>query len=251
MLEQLLTFYVESYGGTIPTGKGKLYQSYFTRAIAALQNKLGWQLTGETAISVLGISPSGCDCDIDLNALEPAPALAGQYRVFNFSNKEPNVLVDPFTKVHNVYICKNEPEGQYITSANNEVIILKRITNYTPRYFMGDYGKYIQSCPEMGACANMCQSDCSNCTSLLVDADWVAFPNIPQDFLFLLCDYLDWLLDGGVANAAITSESVDGHSVSYGNKQLFFTPFDTPDAIAIIGDFAGPFGKPNRKQYIW
>lgn len=251
MLEQLLTFYVDSYGGTIPTGQEKIYQSYFSRAISALQNKLGWQLAGESVISVLGVSPSGCDCDVSPDYLDPAPPIKGQYRVFNFNKKAPNVLVDPFTKVHSVYICKNEPEGQYITSANNEVIILKRITNYTPKYFMGDYGKYIQSCPEMKACANVCGEDCTSCTSLLIDADWVAYPNIPQDFLFLLCDYLEWLRDGGIANAAITSESVDGHSVAYGKKDIYFTPFDTPDALAIIGDFAGPFGKLNRQHYIW
>lgn len=254
MLEQLLTFYTESYGGTIIQGQETIFKAYFSRAISAIQNKLGWSLSGGPTIQVLGVNPGGCDCgDMRTESLDPAPAQKGQYRIFNLNAKAPNALVDPFTKVHHVYICKTEPEGRFISSANNEVVILAAISNFTPRYFLGEYGKYIQSCPEMGGCANVCASEsgCSNCTSLLVDADWVTFPNIPQDFLFLLCDYVDWLRDGGTLNAGISSESVDGHSVSYGNKTIFFTPFDTPDALAVISDFAGPFGKPKRQQYIW
>lgn len=246
MLDTIIKFYTDTYGGVIPSGSEDLYSGYFKRAILALQARLGWQLEGNSKVELLGVNPGGCDCEIDLTKLDDAPKVEGKLRVYNFDAKLPNAPVDPFTQVHAVYICKNEPTG----SKENEVVILKRITDFQPVYFNSDYGKYIKACRTMLMCSSRCAASCTQCTSLLVDANWTEYPKLPQDLMFLLCDYVNWLAEGGIANSAITSESVDGHSVSYGNRKEWLTPFDTPDAVAIIGDFVGPYGNVNRRQYI-
>ena len=170
-IDNIVTTYETLTGNKVPVNQIPQYKAWGRRAVRTLENKLGWQLERPSYINVLGVSPHGCNCDMAVDKLLPAPTQRGQYRTFNYNLKEPFVFTDPFTKIHNVYICRIEPEGRFITSDNNDVVILKKVQKYTPRYFTDDFGKYIQACEEMTACQNMCENGCTKCSAILVDAD--------------------------------------------------------------------------------
>lgn len=250
MFDNIVTIYQDLTGRIIPENLVPQYTAWGRRAIRELENKLGWQFTRAAFINVLGCSASGCNCDVPKENLRPAPVQRGQYRVFNYDSKQPFVFVDPFTKIHNVYICRVEPEGRFITSENNDVVILKKIEKYAPRYFSNDFGKYIQACNEMTVCQEACDSGCTKCSAILVDGDWLDANSIPDELGFLICDYMDWMANGGIQNRGIQSESVDGHSVSYGRNLKEAEPYGNSTALTIIQQYAGPYGMANRKL-IW
>lgn len=250
MLDNIITIYQTMTGNIIPESQMPKYQAWGRRAIRELENKLGWQFDRSEYINVLGCSPSGCNCDISISGLRPAPTQRGQYRAFNYDSKQPFVYTDPFSKIHNVYICRIEPEGRFITSDNNDVVILKKVEKYAPRYFNDDFGKYIQACEEMTACQSQCENGCTKCSAILVDADWLDSRTVPDEILYMICDYIDWMANGGVASRNVSSESVDGHSVSYGNNGVKIEPYENATDSAIIQQFAGPYGMANRRL-IW
>lgn len=249
MIDKIITLYQELNGKKIPPAQEEIYKAWVKRAIIELENKLGWSFEPSVNINVLGCTKGGCDCDVDVSQLVEAPECKGSYRFFSFNSKQPFVLTDPFTKVHAVYLCKVEPEGVKITSADNDVVILKKIEKFAPRYFNSTFGKYIQACNEMSICQARCNADCTDCSALLLDADWINLDNIPDELLYLMCDYIDWMAAGGNANRGLKSESVDGHSVSYRDLKETL-PYVNPSDAAIIQLFAGPYGMVDRKL-IW
>ena len=249
MLDKIIQLYQDLTGKKIPESQLPIYQAWANRAIKELEGKLGWSFETPSPVNILGCTKGGCDCDIDVSKLAEAPEVKGSCRFFSFSSKQPFVHTDPFTKVHAVYLCRVEPEGINITSNDGDVVILKKIEKFAPRYFSGTFGKYIQACQEMTICQQMCNQDCTNCTALLLDADWLTLENVPDELLYLICDYIDWMATGGQANRGLKSESVDGHSVSY--RDLKDTlPYLNPSDATVIQLYAGPYGMVGRKL-IW
>lgn len=249
MLDNIITLYKTLTGKNIPTNLEAQYQAWGNRAIIEIENKLGWSFSGASNINVLGCSPSGCDCDIDASKLDPAPEKRGEYRAFNFDDKQPYVWTDPFKKVNAVYLCRMEPEGRNIKTKAGDVVILKQITNFSPRYFSADFGKYIKACQEMTMCQQFCEQSCTNCSALLVDAEWMTGENLPSELGYLICDYMDWMAEGGPASRALRSESVDGHSVSYADWEDS-EPLTNPSDANILLQYTGPYGMVSRKN-IW
>ena len=249
MLDDIITLYKNLTGKTIPVNLEPQYEAWGKRAIVEIENKLGWSFSGVSNINVLGCSPNGCDCDIDVSKLTEAPKKRGEYRVFNFSDKQPFAWTDPFKKVHAVYLCRVEPEGINIKTNSGDVVILKQIKDFAPRYFSADFGKYIKACQEMTLCQQLCEQSCTECTALLVDADWMTGDDLPNELGYLICDYMDWMAEGGPANRTLKSESVDGHSVSYADWREA-EPLINPSDAAIIALYTGPYGMVDRKN-IW
>lgn len=249
MLEKIIEIYQELTGKQISEQLIPTYTAWGRRAIIELENKLGWSLSGVSNVTVLGVNPGGCTCDIDATKLTDAPEARGVYRFYSYSDKQPYVMTDPFTKVNAVYLCRVEPEGPKITSSTGETVILSEIDSFTPRYSNPNYGKYIKACEEMSICQSTCNSDCINCTSILVDGDWISVDNLPTELTYLLCDYIDWMATGGPQNRGLRRESVDGHAVGYGDWQTT-EPYYNPVNVAIIQAYAGPYGAIDRKN-IW
>lgn len=249
MLDEIVELYQTLTGKKVATQLIPQYMAWGRRAIRELENKLGWSFDSPTSVNVLGCTPNGCECDIDVSKLKEAPEEQGSFRFFPIDARTPFIHTDPFTKVYAVYLCKVEPEGINITSDDGDVVVMTQIEKFTPRYCNSTFGKYIQACEEVSTCQAICNQDCTNCSALLVDADWVSAGNLPDDLLYLLCDYIDWMANSGVANRNIKSESVDGHSVSYGNWQDS-EPYLNPSDVAIIQLYAGPYGMVDRKL-IW
>ena len=250
MLDKVIEKYILLTGKKITEAQKPQYEAWALRAIRELEVKLGWPIEGRSNVTVKGCTKGSCDCDIDESQLEEAPEKVGEYRFFNFNSKTPFVQTDPFKKVHAVYLCRVEPEGRNIHSKEGEVIILTKVTDFAPKYFNGQFGKYIKACEKMTICQEVCNSNCTNCSAVLVDADWLTFDDLPDELLYLLFDYMDWMANGGVSSRGIRSESVDGHSVSYGSDWQLFEPYTNPTDAAIILAYSGPFGMVDRKL-IW
>lgn len=249
MLNKIIDLYQTLTGKTIPESQQPQYIAWGRRAIRELENKLGWSFDDLSSVNILGKTQGGCNCDVDVSKLADAPEVKGSCRFFNFDSRQPYVHIDPFMKVHAVYLCRVEPEGRNIATNDGDVVILTKIEKFSPRYFNNTFGKHIKACEEMTICQQMCNEDCTNCSALLVDADWLSADNIPDELGYLLCDYIDWMEGGGAANRNLKSESVDGHSVGYGDWQNS-EPYINPSDAAIIGVYVGPYGMVDRKL-IW
>lgn len=249
MMEKIIEIYQQLTGKKIAESQMPQYEAWALRAVKELETKLGWSFTAPTESKIIGCAWGNCECDIDVEQLSEAPEVKGTCRFFSFDSKQPFVHTDPFTKVYAVYICKVEPEGIKVTTNDNEVVVLKKVDKFAPRYFNGVFGKYIQACKEMSICQEMCNASCTECTAILVDADWINLDNLPEELLYLICDYIDWEADGGLASRGLKSESVDGHSVSYRDWRETI-PYLNPSDKAVIQLYAGPYGLTDRKL-IW
>lgn len=249
MIDKVLELYQEYTGQILSEAQKEMYAPYALRAVRMLEQKLGWPLDGGSdVVEVLGVAKQGCTCTefpIDILNLNNPPEKKGIYRLFPLDTRKPNLLTDPFKRLNHVYLARvdmtqNGPNG------NTGAVILQTYTDITPVFFMGNIGKYIKTCHQMNACQQACNSNCTNCASVLVDADWMTIDDLPPALILLMCDYIDWVAEGGLANRWIKSESVDGHSVSYG-AWITTAPYQHSSDAAIIRSFMGPYGSTNRK----
>lgn len=137
MLDDIIKIYTITSGRTITEAARPQYEAWAARAIAELESRLGWSLAGVSNVNVLGVSPRGCDCDIEPSKLLEAPKKIGSYRFFSFDTKQPFVHIDPFKKVNAVYLCRVVPSTEPLSSEsdadNINVTILKTIKDYAPR----------------------------------------------------------------------------------------------------------------------
>ncbi len=246
MYEIIIEKYQEYTGKTLTEPEVASFTAWAKRGVSILESKLGWSLNEPRQIDVLGKSKSGCICQkIDLSKLDPAPTPVGEYRLYQADAIQPFVATDPFKTIDAVYACKVMPGGNDFTP---QVVILKELENWAPKFASEKYGKFIQNCPDYGLCGQSCEPDCSACISFLVDASWMYFEDLPTELMYLLFDYMDWMHDGGYATAAIASESVDGHSITYVGAQRGKTPFDDDINIKVIAKYAGPYGNVIRQM---
>ena len=248
MLDDIIELYTTLTGKQISDNLLPQYEAWARRALAELEGKLGWSLAGVSNVNVLGVSPRGCDCDIDKSKLLDAPEKKGEYRFFSFDTKKPNLHVDPFKKVHAVYFCR-VVDTEDESSQNIDTIILKEIKPTSPKYMTPKFGKYIQACQEMTICQAACEKSCTQCSAILVDADWATLDDLEDVLGPLLCDYIDWMAEGGMESRGLQSESVDGHSVSYRGWN-YTQPYLNPINSEVIQFWAGPYGMLSRKR-VW
>lgn len=253
MLDDIIKIYTITSGRTITEATKPQYEAWAARAIAELESRLGWSLAGVSNVNVLGVSPRGCDCDIEPSKLLEAPEKIGSYRFFSFDTKQPYVHIDPFKRVNAVYLCRVVPSTEPLSSEsdadNINVTILKTIKDYAPRYTKPNFGRFIKACQEMTICQATCERSCTECSAILVDADWITFNDIKDMLAALICDYIDWLADDGPASRGLQSEVVDGHSVGYRGYN-YVLPYLNPADASVIQMFVGPYGMVDKKR-IW
>ena len=248
MIDEILTLYTELTGKQIPENLVPQYSAWARRAVAELESLLGWSLSGESHVNVIGTSKQECSC-FDSSDLGDAPQKIGTYRIFNFDDRSPLVATDPFKKINAVYFCRVLPEHTLASESDADLIntvILKEISKFAPRFTNAKFGKFIEACNEMTVCQATCKRACTNCSALLIDANWLTFDDIKDMIGLLLCDYIDWMAADGPTTRGLQSESVDGHSVGYRDFG-FVLPYQNPSNAAIIQTLVGPYGISNRK----
>lgn len=245
MIDKILDRYTEYTGKTLSPEQRQVYTAYVLRAVRMMENKLGWPLDGGSDVAdVLGVAPNGCDCRKLPTELNEAPKKTGIYRLFPVDSRKPNLMADPFKSVNAVYLCRIDMDSPS-TDRKSPVVILKKMTDITP-VIRSTWGKYIKACSQLSVCQRACHADCTNCATLLVDADWITIDDLPPELFFLLFDYIDWMVEGGPTTRSVRSESVDGHSVSYGSWITTAPYYHAADAT-ILRTYAGPYGSIDRK----
>lgn len=248
MIDKILDLYQKFTGKVLSESQREIYAPYAMRAMYMMASRLGWPLDGGSdAVEVVGVSTNGCSCDNFSKNLADAPEKVGVYRLFPLNSHLPNILTDPFKKLNHVYIARIDLDAETGDVTMNGAVILKEVTDVTPIYFQGNCGRYIKACHQMSACQQLCEPNCTNCASLLVDAEWITIDDLPDTLIYLLCDYIDWVADGGLASRSVKTESVDGHSVSYGSWLSTAPYYNNADA-AILKTYMGPYGAFNRKM---
>lgn len=243
-MENILNKYAEYKGIELTEENTPTLTAYLKRAISVLETKIGCSLTNPVEAALIGVSKHGCDCSMTApDELDPVPTPVGTYRVAPFDKRLQFQRLDPFTTLNALYIGKR-------TENTGEIIILKKLVNYQPSIRSNGIGNYVKGCSK-NPCAITCGNTCGDCVSLVVDADWMSLDNLPDELLYMIFDFMDWMAEGGFSNGGITSESVDGHSVSYGewNKVRGYTPYDDPNNQAILANYIGAYGNTSR-QYI-
>ena len=247
-MDNLIQRYAEYKGLEFTEETIATYTPLLQRAISLMETKLGFPLDPEKrpTIDIAGVSKHGCDCrmeNIDSESLDPAPEITGSLTMAPFDKRMQNQRVNPFASIYNVYVAKR-------VEGTGEVVVLQEATNYQPIIRSNGFGNYIKGC-QNNHCAVVCGDTCKDCVSLLIDGDWLSLDNLPDELIFMLFDVMDWLEDGGFTNTGVTSESVDGHSVSYGDwaKVHGYTPYDDPSNALILARYLGAFGDISR-QYI-
>ena len=244
ILDKILAKYQEMTGKVIPPLQQPMYKAWARRALAGLETKLGWSLAPTHEVVVAGVAKDGCACTGSTTDLDPSPEAVGSYAFFPFNTKQPFVMTNPFIKVHNVYVARVAKDQ------TSDVIILKGVNPYSPRYLNDTFGKYLEACQPMTICQEACEKGCTKCAVILVDADWMNIDDLPDELWYLLFDYINWLSAGGIENRGLKSEAVDGHSVSYATEWQVTDPYAHPANADIIALYMGPYGGVSKKL-IW
>lgn len=168
-----------------------------------------------------GKASSELSCsNIDTSNLLPGEMPQGTYRVFPYNIRDKFFAVDPFTNLYSVKLAKVLGDGEFVTIKEFNLPQVRGIYN-------GSFAKFIEYCHECG-----CEYDCE-CAQLVVDADWLT---CPDDLMLLLADMITYESD---CSKNIKSESVTGHSWSYGDRHA---PETVQSNINIIRRYAGPNG---------
>lgn len=174
----------------------------------------------------------------------------GQIKLFPYYPEDANYFIDPCTAVYAVKIVK------VLSADDQEFITVKKLApedwNQKPnqgfRINRNSIIQWLEICnaPNMLPCK--CEEN-KSCYMLAVDADWVRV--LPEDLLYLLTDlclfymqHQPTLSTGSVY--AISSESVDGHSVSYDTKTVNAATKNTEDEVLepylnMIKMYIGPY----------
>lgn len=225
--------YEELTGIVIPPNRQSYYTAQIKRVQVKLETLLGFTLTPKHIYTELGKSQVECVCpDIpQTESLLPPDEVKGYIRVFPYNAKDKFLATDPFIDVYNVKLGKVLDNKQFVT--------YKTFEHFTEQYMSQGIGKYIEKCQTC-----FCDCECKDCVQLIVDGNWIALPNLPDDLMYLWADMVTYYAD---PTKDIKSESVDGHSWSKGDVS---TPEETKEAILLLQRYAGPYGSVTRMPVI-
>lgn len=225
--------YEELTGIVIPPNRESYYTAQIKRVQVKLETLLGFTLIPKHIYTELGKSQVECVCpDIpQTESLLPPDEVKGVIRVFPYNYKDKFLPIDPFRDVYNVKLGKVLDDKTFIT--------YKTFEHFTEQYMSQGIGKYIEKCQTC-----FCDCECKDCIQLIVDAKWVALPDLPDDLMYLWADMVTYYAD---PTKDIKSESVDGHSWSKGD---ITSPEDAKEAILLLQRYAGPYGSVTRMPVI-
>lgn len=190
---------------------------------ATLEALLGYSLTdsGENFYNEIGKTSLECPCpNIDSDNLLP-PDVPGDYeilsyRLYSYNHKDKYVAVDPFTVIRSVKLVKDG-------------ITLKTFEDSEYRvHYKNGFAKYLEMCD---GC--FCQTDCTNCVQLAVDAEWL---EAPLDLQYVWADMVTFY---NTENHDIKSETLGSHSYTRFDNTA---PESLENNLVILAKYVGPNG---------
>lgn len=225
--------YTELTGITVSPSQEASVNAMIRRTKSMLETLLGFSLKPKYLYTEKGkVQFQGLFPNTDLNTLLPPDDEEGNYKLFQYNERDKYFHVDPFTNIYHVKLVLPQNDGEFITILDLKHVAAQygrdAIAKYIERYsewFTWDWYPNLQLL--------YCNSERGG-LQLAVDADWIKC--LPEDLMFLWADMVTFYADG---NSNIKSESVDGHSWTKDNTDA---PEEEPSSILVLQRYAGPYG---------
>lgn len=226
-------------GITVTDAQRPVVTAQIARSQSILESMLGYSLdpeiSTENQYDELGKASDLCPFFIqhsneDDDSLQPADAVIGSYRLYQYNIHDVNLPIDPFVKINNVklvFVRQGEtPNGiTHKTFHAGRLNVLRR----------NGVSKYLQKCQEF-----WCRCECQyGCVQLAVDADWMDVEHLPLDLQVVWGDMIKYYTD---CKFNVKLEVLGPHRVE---KFVNEKPEELAASIAIIKKYAGPSGSVN------
>lgn len=239
-----------------------LFERSLSRALQTLSEELGWDFTYledeseydySTGYEELGKTVNECACPKQIKNMDsflPADEVQGEVRLFPFDKEASYILIDPCYSVYTLKLVVPlvGDESKYVTVKQLENIMPNILPNKRGEY--KDFIHYVERCDSWPK--YVCGCDCINCVMLAVDAKWVK--NVPKQLFDILTRLILYYMKNPYSitedSRLIKSESVDGHSVSYGDKSELDMLLGSKTYLALIKKFSGPFSPYAKKVHL-
>ncbi len=179
---------------------------------------------------------------VNVDSLLPADEQDGEYRVFNYNDKDIYIQTDPFRNVYHVKLVQVQNDDSFVT-----IWDLTGFTSKNARKF----GKFIQRETTWfnWDWYSWLVENVGNGNGLMVavDADWLDCTNMPSDLAYLWADMVAYYSNEDYSvSGSLKSESVNGHSWTRANagggKGVDLSPEQSDAGLKTLKQYAGPNG---------
>lgn len=237
-----------------------------SRATRYLEQILGWSFTYKEAYVEVAksVNSSKCPTEEELagwqsdpetyNMLTDPDTASGYYKLLPYSKEDANYFIDPATAVYAVKIAKvvSGDANQFITLKTlepddwNQRVKTPVLSGRSPII------NWVEICKAPDQLPCDCRDERS-CYMLAIDADWMK--RLPDELKYLMSDLILYYMKhpvtlGQDAEYAVSSESVDGHSISYNTSiknESYTLEGITDQNLSVIKRFIGPFSPLYKK----
>lgn len=242
-----LAQYEELTGKTVAEADKGRVNATIRRANALLESALGYSLSPSKnlykeelgKVQFQGAYPY---YPINQSTLLPPDEQDGNYRLFNYNEKDIYIKTDPFRNVYHVKLVQAQNDDEFVT-----IWDMQGFTAKTARKF----GMFLEK-QESWFSWNwygwlVGQLGRGNGLMVAVDADWMTCRNMPTDLAYLWSDMVDYYSNEDFSvSGSLKSESVNGHSWSRSNagggKGVDLSPEQSAAGQQTISQYAGPNG---------
>lgn len=232
------------------------------RAQRELESILGWNFNYSPTYDELARANTECLCpDIlsvqaylngtNVEGLLPPTAAVGQYKLFRWDSADVNHMIDPALTIHGLGLARivsGDEEG-FVTVKTFQPAEYSVRPNNSLRVQRTSLINWIELCATYPNCG--CRS-CDGCMMLVVDADWLR--RVPDDLNYFVADLITLFMRNQpslepISEYEIKSESVDGHSVSYGERRTLASQIAEliKNNQDLLQQYIGPYSRLARR----
>ena len=222
------------------------YERAEKRAYRFLESELGWSFNPSSTYDEYGTTKNECICPKDLSEitknLDSSQYEEGIPMIFPYDKDESHIFINPAKSIYKLKLAIP------LMGSDTQFVSIKTLDNVMPRAKsnIGEIIRYIERCDSWPT--SSCGCECPRCAMLVVWADWLK--ELPQGLIDVFTDLIVYYMKHPYSlddNRIIKTESVDGHSVSYGDTQTIEDVIggkDTPlnkQYLTLIKSYMGPF----------
>lgn len=231
-----LSKYESLTGVTVPDSRVVYMTAQLKRAQTKLEAMLGFTLdptkVKTNIYKELGKTTIETACpDVDTQSLDPADAVIGAYRLYEYNELDRFFQLDPFKEIHKmklVFLRQGDAPNGITTVTFDDDHVKQQMTN-------DGFGKYVERtwnrwqglrCPY-------------GSYMLAVDADWLwdgTDDQVPDDLLYVAADMTDYYSD---PKRFLQQEKITSHEYRQFERTA---PELQPENVSIIKRYAGPYG---------
>lgn len=229
-----------------------------SRASRKLAQYLGWAPTYKSVYAEIAKSKLAGSCPTEeqleqwqsdpeeYDFFEDPDTENGQIKLFPYYAEDANYFIDPAIAVYNVKLVKilSKDTQQFITVYEFAPDDWLQKVNHGFIFKRTSVINWLEICKAPTTLPCRCEEGRS-CYMLAVDADWIN--QVPEDLKYVLADLILYYMKTQpnltqITDYAVSSESVDGHSVSYNTNIVKQTDDELLDKYnSILKNYIGPF----------